>query len=316
MRSVVFGGSWQVPSDVPLGVLGRTNQSFPPIWISLAAPQTAPEEGWRDRLVSAAIEANTVIDISKGPVLWGGAMRGTEAKLMTLGGAEIERATDEKHARDLVEAHLIETLSAIGREHLDFYFFQMRRALEEFQINGALAALELAKQEGHVRFVGLCCDGPSLAVLGSWQFHDAFDVLLVPRNHYDAEAYETLAPMANERRVGIVTSKPLNWGYGMPFVKLPTQWKLRNLTPSLYGMSLAQAVIADLSREGTVLVGVRTPEEIEQAVRAHGLSLPDGLSAMIETYREAWDSDAEWELLMRDNDPIVRKAAERRIRER
>jgi aryl-alcohol dehydrogenase-like predicted oxidoreductase len=299
---------------VPLGVLGRTNAVFPPVWISLAAPQTAFVEGWRERLVSAALDAKTVIDVSKGPALWGGAMRGTEALLMSIGGTEIESATDEQHASDLVQAHLIETLSAVGRDYLDFYFLQVRRALEEFQINGALQALEMARQEGHIRHVGLCCDGSSLAVLGMWQFHDAFDVLLVPRNHLCHESYDTLAPLAQERRVGVITSRPLNWGHGMPFVKLPTQWKLRNLTKSFYGLSLAQAAIADLAKDSVVLVGVRTVEEIEMAVAAPGLPLPDGLDAMFETYREAWESDAEWELLLTDNDPIARKAAERRLR--
>jgi hypothetical protein len=36
---------------------------------------------------------------------------------------------------------------------------------------------------------------------------------------------------------------------------------------------------------------------------------------MIQSYRDSWNSDEEWELLLRDPDPIVRKAAERRKRE-
>lgn len=301
---------------MPLESLGRTNRVFPPVWVSLAAPQREFQEGWLERLVDAAVEAQTVIDISRGPALWGGAMRGTEAMVMSLGGLDIERATDEKHASDLVQAHLIQTLSAFGREYLDLYFLQIRRALEEYQINGALEALEMARQEGHIRHIGICCDGPALAILGLWQFHDAFEVLLVPRNHYDQEAYTTLEPLARERRVGVVTSKALNWGYEMPFVKLPTQWKLRNLTQSFYGMTLAQAAIADLAKDYPVLVGVRSPEEVRLAVEAPSLELPEGLDAMIGTYRDAWDNDEEWKLLLNDPDPIVRKAAERRLRGR
>lgn len=158
-------------------------------------------------------------------------MRGADACLMALGGVDIERATDHNHASDLVQAHLIETLSAVGREYLDFYFLRVRRGLEEFQINGALEALEMAKQEGHVRYLGLCCDGPSLAVLGVWQFHDAFEVILIPRSQDDSEAYDTLAPVARERRVGIVTSQPLS----------------------------------ERSSEHPVLVKVRTPEEVRLA---------------------------------------------------
>ncbi|MES1227687.1 MAG: hypothetical protein ABUL72_03395, partial [Armatimonadota bacterium] len=124
---------------------------------------------------------------------------------MSMGGLDIERATEQSHATDLVQAHLIETLSAIGREYLDFYFLRIRRGLEEFQINGALEAIEMAKQEGHIRFIGLACDGPPLAALGVWQFHDAFEVVLTR----DKDAYDTLAPLARERRVGIVTCEKL-----------------------------------------------------------------------------------------------------------
>ncbi len=61
-------------------------------------------------------------------------------------------------------------------------------------------ALETARQEGHVRFLGIFCDGPPLATLGTWQFHDAFEVLLAPVG----EALEMLEPLARERRVGVV----------------------------------------------------------------------------------------------------------------
>jgi len=193
------------PPQVANEVLGRTNRVFPSVWLSLASPSENAGEGWPGRLVEAALAANTVIDISHNPALWGGQMRGTEACLMSMGGLEIERATETSHATDLVQAHLIETLSAIGRDYIDFYFLRVRRGLEEFQINGALEALEMAKQEGHIRYIGLACDGPSLAVLGLWQFHDAFEVLLVR----DDEAYQTLAPIARERRVGIIAPENL-----------------------------------------------------------------------------------------------------------
>lgn len=149
--------------------------------------------------VESALREETVLDISANSALWGGQMRGTDALLMTRGGMEIERAPDEKAACDLIQAHLIETLSAIGREHIDFYFLQVRRALEEFQINGALQALENAKQEGHIRFLGLAAEGHGLAVQSVWQFRDAFEVLLLK------EPDSGLEGLAQERRVGIVT---------------------------------------------------------------------------------------------------------------
>lgn len=293
-------------------MLGRTNETFPSVWLSLSAAQGSFEDGWADRLARSAVEQGTVVDVSSNPALWGGAIRGTDATIMTMGGLDIERATDERHAGDLVQAQLLEHLSAIGREHVDFYFLRVRRALEEYQIHGALKSLEMGRQEGHIRFVGLCCDGPSLAVLGTWQFHDAFDTVLIPRNHYDTSAYDTLSPMARERRVGVVTSRPLNWGHGLPFLSLPSLWRLRNLTQSFYGETLAQAVIADLAKDHPVLVGVRTPEEIRLAVEAPSKVQPEGLDAFLQPYKDAWENDEEWREMAASEDATLRRAAERR----
>ena len=129
-------------------------------------------------------------------------MRGAdEVVLVQQGTYQIERATSEDHATDLVQAHLIETLSAVGRDCLDFYFLRIRRTLEEYQVNGALAALEAARGEGHLRFLGLHATGHPLAALGLWQFHDAFEVLLLPD---DEDARTTLEPLAKQRRVGVI----------------------------------------------------------------------------------------------------------------
>jgi hypothetical protein len=154
-------------------------------------------------LVDAALGCNTVVDISVHPGLFGGFIRGTQqhdsALLMGRGGLELENAADAKNASDLIQAHLIETLSAIGREYLDFYFLRVRSPLEEYQVEGALEALEMARQEGHIRFIGLASEGKTpLPALGLWQFHDAFEAVLLPPSQ------DGLATLAKERRVGVV----------------------------------------------------------------------------------------------------------------
>lgn len=175
-------------------VLGRTNTEFPFMWASLGvSPEVSPES-----LVEAVRPLAIPMDISSQPALWGGFLRGGTDVLVQRSTIQYERATSEDHATDLVQAHLIETLSSIGREMVDFYFLRVRRVVEEFQINGALAALEFAKQEGHVRFLGLFADGPALAVQSVWQFHDAFEAILLP------PSADSLKPIARERRVGIV----------------------------------------------------------------------------------------------------------------
>ena len=131
-------------------------------------------------------------------------MRGAEDVLSVKSSAHYERATSQDHATDLMQAHLIEVLSCLGRPMIDFYFLRVRRVVEEYQINGALAALEFAKQEGHVKHIGIVADGPAIAVQGVWQFHDAFEVLLVKPED------SSLANLAKERRVGVVTEVPFD----------------------------------------------------------------------------------------------------------
>lgn len=290
-------------------LLGRTNLEFPRVWLSLSAPK---QVGQHEALVESAISSGVPVDITSHPALWGGYLRGTSAFLTALSTVDYLHASDDKRAADFTQAHLIEVLSAIGREYIDIYFLRVTSAAEEYQISGVLEALENARQEGHIRFIGLACDGPSLATLGLWQFHDAFDVVLVPRNHNSQESYRTLAPLAAERRVGVVTSRPLNWGYGLPFVAIPDLWRLGNLTRSFYGISLAQAVVANLSEDHPVMIGVRTPEEVEQAIQAGQLTCPDGLMAMLEPFIEAFNSSDLWESLKNSQDPQLSASAKRR----
>lgn len=211
-------------------------------------------------------------------------MRGTEATLLCRSCLDYARATDETHATYLIQAHLIETLSAVGREHFDFYFLRVRDAVEEFQISGALQAMELARQEGHIRFLGIVCDGPALATLGQWQFHDAFETLLVRRNPLHTEDFETLAPLAKERRVGIVTEGAVEWQYGLPFPLLREE-----SVPE----GLVSQTIGHFSFDHPLLVEVGSAEEIETAIQSiPSATLPDALTPYIGAARqsETWKS--------------------------
>jgi hypothetical protein len=214
---------------VPSGPFGRTNQVFPPVWLRLSVPSFATD---LEPLADAALESGAPIDVTTSPGLWGGYMRSTDAVLTCVSSTDFERSTDDRHANDLIQAHLIETLSCIGRDYFDFYFLRIRRAIEEYQISGALEALEVAKQEGHIRFLGLACDGPALATLSMWQFHDAFDVVLLPD-----DAYSTLAPMARERRVGVLN------------LTSPSTVRRHETDAKLVGVSTATEVIKAVRHE-------------------------------------------------------------------
>ncbi len=272
-------------------VLGRTNAYFPNVWLRLMPndPPCAKE------LAAAAADAKTPLDVSGQPGLWGGVLRGQAAvPILVRSSVDFERATEESHAIDLVQAHLIESLSAFGRERIDFYFVRVRRALQEYQISGVLQALEMARQDEHIGSIGLIAEGSDFAVRSVWQFHDAFDLILLPRTHRDRSLYDALAPMAQSRRVGIVTSDPLDWGGGLPFPMLRP------------GTDPTAAVIHELSRDHPVLVNVRTPDEVTRAVNAGG-EVPD-----LTPYFEAYEDSTAWEALRSDPRNWVREAVDRR----
>jgi len=237
-------------------------------------------------LVDHAVAQNVPLDITSQPALWGGCMRGTEATLMSIGGPRIENATEEDHAMDLVQAHLIETLSSIGREYIDFYFLKIRRGLEEYQINGALAALESAKQEGNVRFIGLFPEGPPMAILGVWQFHDAFETVLLPKNPLENRAYDNLAPLAQERRAGIVTTRPLRWDKKNVFTDFGP-FASHSLPDHVEGIPVAQLALAKASQSHPALVGVSSITEIDLAIAAGSLTVPAEYAEVEAAYAAA-----------------------------
>lgn len=184
-------------------VFGRTNISVPDVWLRLVVGDDPAA------LASAALATGLPLDLSTQPALWGGFLRHHAAfqntLLMARSSTDFERATDEEHAVHLVHAHLIEVLSALGRPCTDFYFVRVRGGLKELQINGVLQALELARDDGLIRFSGLAAEGPALAVRGVWQAHDGFEALLV------GPEGASLLPVAAERRVGV-----LHEGEGLP----------------------------------------------------------------------------------------------------
>jgi hypothetical protein len=153
--------------------------------------------------MSVALASGAPVDISASPALFGGSLPpNSEATLIQNSSVDIERSVDSKHAADLLQAHLIETLSSIGRPYIDFYFLRSRVAFEEAQLAGLLEALEGARQEGHVRYFGLRIENFPASV-GNWQFHDAFDVVSVPEE-LPAEERETIKRMSASRRAGYI----------------------------------------------------------------------------------------------------------------
>jgi hypothetical protein len=173
-------------------IFGRTNAEFPSVWF-----EAADHAGLRNATSPA------VIDVSGNPARWGHEFGPTPHRLIAFGGRELETARDEQQAADFITAHLISTLSCMGGKPLDIFFLRVRRALEDHQITGALRALEEAKGEELIRFLGLSIEGPPLAVTATWRFHDAFETLCIAEGTSPADL-TMIRGIAAERRVGVV----------------------------------------------------------------------------------------------------------------
>lgn len=178
-------------------VFGRTNIEVPDRWLRLLSGADSGS------LASAALETGLPLDVSSQPALWGGHLRREPAFESTLvmvrSSTDFERSPDEDHVVHVLHAHLIEVLSSLGRQQLDFYFVRVRQRMPEYQINGVLQALEMAREDGLIRFNGLAVEAPALVVRSVWQGHDGFEAILV-----DEETAAELQPLASERRVGVL----------------------------------------------------------------------------------------------------------------
>lgn len=178
---------------------GRTNAQISHRWVE-------PLTGFDASCVDSLAPGTPVCVRGQAP-FYGHLLRDRKDLLCAVfSGFEIERAQSEAHANDLTGALLVQHLSSLGRGQLDFYFVQVRRALEEFQWAGLLRAVEEAREEGLVRFLGLEVCGPVVGVLAQWRFHDAFEVVMAPRNAFCEESFRSVQAASAERRVGLVST--------------------------------------------------------------------------------------------------------------
>jgi predicted aldo/keto reductase-like oxidoreductase len=154
---------------------------------------------------------------------------------------------------------------------------------------GSLAALEDAKKQGKIDFIGISGHNPY--VLEKALKTGRFDAVLVPLNVLDRKAAEKLVPVANELDVGVVIMKPLG-GCGGPLTY--PQWGARFLGKPEEDWPDSSEFVTHFGSEGlerarrslrfvlaheidTVIPGLRSVKQVDYAVEvAEGFK---GLSA-------------------------------------
>jgi predicted aldo/keto reductase-like oxidoreductase len=143
---------------------------------------------------------------------------------------------------------------------------------------GSLAALEDAKKQGKIDFIGISGHNPY--VLEKALETGRFDTVLVPLNVLDRKAAEKLIPVANELDVGVVIMKPLG-GCGGPLIY--PQWGARFLGKPEEDWPDSSEFVSHFGSEGlerarrslrfvlahgtdTVIPGLRSVKQVDYAV--------------------------------------------------
>lgn len=179
---------------------GRTNLDVPRLWLRLGSHGTSEE---RQGLIEEAVASGAPLDVTAPAALWGSHLRDAANLLVVRASLNLEHTGGGSHTAGQVEAHLFETLCSLQRETVDFYFLRIENTLSESQIGGALEALENARGEGHLRFLGLEMGRDGAAALAAWRLHDAFECAMIA-----GRPQEGALAIAGERRVGLVLSLP------------------------------------------------------------------------------------------------------------
>ncbi len=188
--------------------------------------------------------------------------------------------TKEKAAR----AGLKQSLRNLQTDRIDLvqlHGIDSEKTLEKaMSSDGSLAALEEAKEEGKVDFIGISGHNPY--VLEKAIRTDRFDTVLVPLNVLDRRATESLISLAKESDVGIIIMKALG-GCGAP-LQYP-QWGARFLGQPEQDWPDSSEFLPHFGQQGsdraqrslrfvlahdvdTVIPGLRSPQQVEYAVKA------------------------------------------------
>jgi hypothetical protein len=185
-------------------LLGRTNRIWADEWWRLVG------FGDLERMGSELRENPRPVLADGSPSIWANELRGSGCDWLVSHSGECEFGRSEEDAAGKMMGEIVQAVSCSPDGSIAIWFLRVDRPWEEYQINGALAALDSAREEGLVKHLGLHVAGSSMAVASLWRFHDAFDVVLCP----PGSELDGVVATARERRVGVVQDGGESLGFG------------------------------------------------------------------------------------------------------
>ncbi len=240
----------------PLGKTGHRVRLF-----SLGGQATIEKEGTRDESVAIV---NRAIDLGVNYIdtaarYGGGISQKYIGEVMATRRKEVFLATKtHDRTKDGSLKLLEESLKSLQTDHLDLWQLHNVRTQEDLDLifgkDGAIEALEKARDEKIVRFLGITGHyDPAILIQGLEQYD--FDTILMALNPSDAHQLsfqEKLLPLANEKGMGII---------GMKIPARGLLFREGGLT------SMKDAMRYVLSKQvSTVIVGCDSVEQLEENV--------------------------------------------------
>jgi aryl-alcohol dehydrogenase-like predicted oxidoreductase len=183
---------------------------------------------------------------------------------------------------------LEQSLRRLRTDHLDLWQLHDLRSMEELEVifgrAGAIHALEQARREGLVKYLGITGHyDPAVLVEAIRRY--PFDTALVSLNVADRARLSfinELLPTAAEHQLGIIGMKVFARGA---------------LLQSDHGFTVSQALGYVLSLSiSTAIVGFDSPAEVDQAVEAvqRFQSLSDAQMKQLEARAQPFAAEANW----------------------
>lgn len=167
--------------------------------------------------------------------------------------------------RERMERSIVESLRALGTDHIDILLIHGASSLEETRSESLMDVFSRARERGDIRFFGFSSHANQLALLRR-EIEDRFhDVVLLPYTHtgwfdhsqygfhseWDQDGLENLMEKAVARGIGLVAMKTCSAGrYRMPGSDAPSyrdaiRWVLRN--PAVSSTTIAMASFEEFS---------------------------------------------------------------------
>ena len=285
----VFGAALVIPADMKTRPLGRTGHDVR--LFSLGGQATLEQDGKTDVALNII---NTALDLGVNYIdtaaAYGagiseryiGMVMASRRKEVFLASKTHDRTYDG--SMRLLEKSLMQ----LQTDHLDSWQLHNVRTDEDLQKifadDGAIRALEKARDEKMVRFLGITGHRDPFVLKTAIQRYD-FDTILMALNAADRHRLsfiENLLPVAAEKRMGII---------GMKVVARGRIFK----DGGLQSMEQAMRYVLTLP-VSTVIVGISTVQELEENVRIARDFVPYADQEMqeLEALTKPYHSDADW----------------------